>query len=158
MATKLENEGKFLDRATIKSMVDAYREKNKQNVDALKYAHFKIEDILQLCVNNKILPETVLTQIEKPTDPKAKGYGLKIYLGIHLDGTYPSDKPDYKGATTTILCNTQIIEGKGFKDMLKHTDPSILNKLGDDEGTGLDRAEIEPPYHDNGGEDYDIGE
>ncbi|MDQ8006397.1 MAG: hypothetical protein REI64_16460 [Pedobacter sp.] len=162
-----------LGRKDIWEMVQHHRlEKNPKD---LKYAHFKLKEILQLFINNKVLPETIGKLLSEVIDsPKINNHGVKIYLGRHAkpetcpkpSGTLTS--ADYLHRATTIILTTNLekIPGdkkKGFRDMLTLPKSSeehfVLIPGFKEEGQGLDRAEIEPPYHDGEvGEYYDIGD
>jgi len=156
-------------------MVQHHRkEKNQKD---LKYAHFYLKDILKLFINNKVLPDNINELISRSIDhPKINNHGVKIYLGRHakLD-TCPTPaagsrlKPDdYLNSATTIIVTTNLqkVAGntkKGFRDMLTIPTASeehyVLIPGFKNDGQGLDKAEIEPPYHrGEDGEYHDIGE
>ncbi|WP_316769509.1 hypothetical protein [Pedobacter frigiditerrae] len=141
----------------------------------LKYAHFRLEDILDLFVKNGVLHSKIIDLLENDLDVQQhnKDYGVKIYLGKHKElKTCPPNgrlKPEeYLKKTTTIICNTDLansaissVNFKGFKDMLEDHKclliASARPKSPTDPGDGLDQAEICPPFPNNDEEIYDIG-
>lgn len=146
----------LFNKKAVKEMVRAYRVANK---GGLKYAHFKVAEVLKLFIVNKVLDpkktvEDQLTAVEN--------YGMKIYLGTHISDdtlshiTDPRKKAKYIGKTTTILCNTNISTDPThdalFKDIL---DDIVAIAVGDNYGSALDQAETAPPYHDGAPEDED---
>ena len=158
----------------IKQMVKHYRGNSKPS-EKLKYAHFRLEDILDLFVKNQVLHPKIIDLINNNTEVQAhhKNYGVKIYLGKHkVVETCPTDghlKPEeYLDKVTTIICNTDLVASavnngpfKGFKDILSDNDYVLLptSKSGDptEPGDGLDQAEICPPFPNADDEIYDIG-
>ncbi|WP_199136175.1 hypothetical protein [Pedobacter sp. ASV12] len=156
----------------IKQMVRHYRGANVLK-KKMKYAHFRLEDVLELFVKNEVLPKKIIDLINNDAEVKShiKKYGLKIYLGKHkIQRTCPTDgqaKPeDYLNKVTTILCNTDLKEStvlsgpfKGFKDMLKDNKFLLVGAeraTTTDPGDGLDQAEIAPPFNAADEEIYDI--
>ncbi len=128
-----------LDAKTVKKMVDAYRKPTKPK-KPINFAHFSVKEVLDLFIDNGIIESYTDGARPRP----AEGFGLKIYLGNHVDSTTcPTKYPEYEGHDTTILCNT-LIKGDGdFHDILRN-DVSILLALPDEE-YGLDQTFICPP-------------
>lgn len=160
-----------IKKEQIEKMVKHYRKSN--NLPQLKYAHFRLKDILDFLAQSKVLSEEVISAINSEANQNhIKNRGLRLYLGRHKDKeTCPREDKRYKDKATTILVNTLIpqnviTEGKrGFIDLLtpnprlqesQSTFVFIGGEYKKDGEYGLDKAEIEPPYHDGGY--YDIGE
>ncbi|MGE6220011.1 hypothetical protein ACQKCH_09305 [Nubsella zeaxanthinifaciens] len=154
-----------LGRADIRDMVKHYRKPS--TYPKLKYSHFRLEEILQVFSKNKVLPQNVIDAINHPDSQQhIANYGVKIYIGRHKNGnTLPevNNNGKYLNKGTTILVNTDLHkktgDKKGFKDMLDEKLLIIGGEGIDEDGVGLDRAEIEPPYHvEDGRNYYDVGE
>jgi hypothetical protein len=135
-----------LKRSDVKKMVNQYR--STRTPGKLKFAHFRLKEILDLLVDNKILNQAILDQL-KPI--KIENYGLKLYLGHHSDGSYCPGKPGYQGYDTIIACNTKL-ENKRFEDMLDDTKDNNNDSIiiigyekNDPYGDGVDMAQICPP-------------
>ena len=163
--------GQGFKRDVVKNMVQGYRKQVVNNPDALKYSHFNAFEVLKLMIKNKVIPETLASAVEAEID-HIKQYGVKIYLGSHVNDITLPEMPEsrpgapvydmkYKNKTTTIVCTTIIEHGiaqNEFRDMLDNKKGCLFCVNDDiDEGDGLDQAEIEPPYHSYGDDCYDIG-
>jgi hypothetical protein len=154
-----------LGRADIRDMVKYYRKPSTYR--KLKYAHFRLAEILEVFSKNKVLPQNVIDAINHPDSQQhIAAYGVKIYIGRHKnENTLPQVESNrkYLNKATTILVNTDLHkktgDKKGFKDMLDEKLLIIGGEGIDEDGVGLDRAEIEPPYHEGDDKDYfDVGE
>ncbi len=139
--------GEKINAGKIKDMVVAYR--RNANANALKFAHFEVEEVLQLLIDNKIIE----SYVANPAPIVGEGFGLKIYIGNHFDSTTcPTDHTNYEGYNTTILCNTVMMDSrKGeFYDLLDKNHSVALpidNKstiMLADGGYGLDQTYICP--------------
>jgi len=149
MIIKLNNEekkitGKPFKKAEVKEMVKAYRRTIVDPKKEFKFAHFTVKEVLQLCIENNVLPESVLKLLKTPS--VGSEYGVKIYMGKHVsENTCPTNRvPDYLGLNTAILCNTEVIKFKHYLDMLDD-DKSISVPLVPDPGDAIDQATICPP-------------
>jgi hypothetical protein len=163
-----------IKKKQIKQMVKHYRE-NSATSENLKYAHFRLEDILDLFVKNEVLHPKIIDLIVNDSEVQShnKKYGVKIYLGKHkVLETCPTNgqlKPEeYLNKVTTIICNTDLAASevskgafKGFKDILSDNDyilmPTSRNDGSIEPGDGLDQAEVCPPFPNPDEEIYDIG-
>lgn len=163
-----------IKKKEIKQMVKHYRGSSPLS-KKLKYAHFKLEDILDLFVKNEVLHPKIIELIDNDIEVQAhhKKYGVKIYLGKHkVLETCPTNgqlKPEeYLNKITTIICNTDLVASavsrgpfKGFKDILSDDNYILLPTSRLDRpteaGDGLDQAEICPPFPNTDEEIYDIG-
>jgi hypothetical protein len=150
MLFKLNDPTKFapaakLDAKLVKAMVDAYRKHPDTKPTSLKFAHFEVDEILQLFIDNKIIESYV-----RNPNPIAGSYGLKIYIGNHYDmSTCPTNASDYVGFNTTILCNTVMMNAKlgEFHDLLKDNDTVALpvqDKVINADGYAIDQTYICP--------------
>lgn len=161
-----------IKKEEISKMVKHYRQSN--NLPQLKYAHFRLEDILNFLVQSNVLSPAAINAIKDDANQNhIKDRGLRIYLGRHKDkSTCPRGDKRYKDKATTILVNTKLVataakpeDKRGYKDLLTPTasfeesQPAyafIGGEYKENGLYGLDKAEIEPPYHDGGY--HDIGE
>lgn len=164
-----EKEAGNISKEDIKIMIDHYRDSKSSNLPPLKYAHFRLEDLLEFFMETGALHKKLADLLkENEILEHSKKYGLKIYLGRHKNlTTIPTDgrnlKTKYLDKATPILLNTIKLEKgqiksdtpRGFKDIFSY---GIVGSehIGKTEEYGLDKAEIEPPYHDGGY--FDIGE
>jgi|GEM_PF-3788399 len=144
MIIKLNDEksplGKKFDRKATRKMVRTYRKLN-ENKDVLHYAHFAVEEILQMLMDNKILKTYELNTV--------KTHGIKMYLGTHINESIPNER--YRDKTTPILCCTKIENDseRKYVDLLQDNTDSVLLPLGeylkDDGNYALDQSVICPP-------------
>ena len=144
--------GVGLKKDAVRDMVQTYRKKHKLD-DSLHFAHFTVKEIMTLFVQNQILPKEVLDLIID-TSPNKEKYGVKIYLGTHINRSSFGETSRYRYFDTTIICNTIIEKPNFYADMLDNkanNDQSLYVSLPvaySDEigsGDGLDKANICPP-------------
>ncbi len=133
--------GGRIKKETVKSMVQYYRKQASSGT--LFYAHFSVDEIIQLLVDNGAITKGALSHI-------IPDHGLKIYIGKHDDVTNcPIGRPDYMDKDTAILCTTFITDEKKFcySDKLKNKKNYIAisgTRLGTD-GDALDQSSTYPP-------------
>lgn len=150
MLFKLNDSTKFAPAAKltakdVKAMVDAYRKHTDTKSTSLKFAHFEVDEILQLFIDNKIIDSYV-----RNPNPITGPYGLRIYIGNHYDiNTCPVGSSAYLGYNTTILCNTVMIDPKKgeFHDLLKDDDTIAIpmqEKVRNIDSYALDQTYICP--------------
>jgi len=151
--------GKPFKKDEVKEMVNAYRKLIDPDKD-LKFAHFTVYEILELFVDNKIIPKAVLSQINKPSETTE--YGVKIYIGRHsTERTCPTGRiNDYLNRNTAIICNTEILGFKKYLDILDNTKSISMAVPGP--GDAIDQATICPPdcpegTYTNPSDGYDVG-
>jgi len=128
MKLKFGEENNFLagriSPETVKKMVQKHRKGDPLN-KKLKYAHFNVYEVLELFIDNEVLPAAICKQIkEKVNQEYIKKYGLKIYLGKHDKDSCPENRPDYENRVTTILCNTEVISA----EKNQYADKAIIEK------------------------------
>ena len=146
---------------TVKQMLKNHRADGNPPKEKLKYAHFNAYEILDLFMDNKILPKHICAEIEKIQD-LIKQHGLRIYLGQH-DKASSVFNTKYLNCTTTILCNTTIVDAERFlyKDKITKEEHSLLIATNDpNDEDYLDQASIcppESPVFDEGENSFDIG-
>jgi hypothetical protein len=141
-----EIEGAKIPRATVHTMVNNHR-KNDPNNEKLWYAHFSLQEVLDMFVTNEVLPEDLINKLkEQATIDFVKPYGFKIYLGKYASVLPHYMNQEYKNRVTPILCNTEIIKDQHYKDILKSKKNLLLmpGKLLEDTPY-LDQANICPP-------------
>lgn len=153
MPVKLNDQDKELrlKKADVKAMVDQYR--NFETKEKIKFAHFHLQEILDLLVDNHILDKE---KLQAALPQNLKDYGLKLYLGNHCDDRYCPGKPEYRGHNTIIICNTKADSAGYFRDMLDDSKNDSIVLAGYQDG--LDLAQICPPEcPDDEPEKSDIG-
>lgn len=153
--------GGRIDIETVSKMIKHYRSGDILS-KRLRYAHFNAYEILELFMDNKVLPSQICDDIKKNQD-FIKKHGLKIYLGKHDEKSCPENKPQYKDKTTTILCNTSIInsEKNQYADKTTTEEHSLLIASPQSSNSYLDQASICPPEMpsaDVSKNIYDIGD
>lgn len=129
-----------INKKTVKEMVNAYRKKPSAN--QLCYAHFGLEEVIQLFIENGVMSSGAMSHI-------IKDRGVKIYIGqhTHIDNC-PPRRSDYVGCDTAIVCTTIIRDPLTFRyeDQLTDRKDSILvsvNRL--KSGEALDQSSTYPP-------------
>lgn len=142
-----------LKKKDVYKMVKHYRSHTQSA--KLKSIHFSLSEILRLFVDNKILDQK---KLNNAYIGDINSYGVRLYLGAHVDDSTCPSKPQYKGHSTVIICNTTR-DTKGFRDMLNHNksdsgNGALAPGLYNDEG--LDMGTICPPECPPTEEGYDI--
>ena len=144
-----------INKPMIKMMVKYYRQHRMPDKNCLKFAHMPVADIINLFVDNGIIPKLT------PADQnKIAIYGLKLYMANHANDltTIPPGKLQYLPCDTIIICNTQQLtdaqNNKTWTDMLD-TGSAVVHNTNSMAGQGLDKTTICPPdcpsktNHDN---------
>jgi hypothetical protein len=142
-------DGLRVGKQTIKDMVTGYRTIHAGDPNkCLKFIHFNLQEVIQLFIDNGVLDSEVPLSDQLDQDGLAI-YGLKIYLGNHVDATtIPPNDPgstySYLHKDTAILCNT-VLTNRTWIDQLDDSADAgnSISILGT--GDGLDRGSICPP-------------
>ncbi len=157
----LDLPGGRIKREEVMGMVQNYRDENKTE-QKLFYAHFSLAEILDVFVDNKVLPPDLIKDINsQATQDFIKNFGFKIYIGKYgVKGPAPVEA-SYKGHLTTIVCNTNFSHKFHYVDKL-NTKEAILIATAKKKNPGdppyLDQANICPPEYavDEPKCDYDV--
>lgn len=154
-------QGARLKRDDVRKMVQDYRNENETE-QKLFYSHFRLAEILDLFADNKVLPQDIIDSLRKEsTQDFIKDFGFKIYLGKYGNTAPEPIEPKFKGHITTIICNTDIMEGLNFADKINTNETGMAARIGQttiEQDPYLDQANIFPPYYADGEPkcDYDV--
>lgn len=149
LGSAIRKSGGSVTKETLEGMVAEYRNSSLANEEKLRFSHFKVEEVIQLFVDNGVMSKGALDHI-------IPNHGMKIYLGRHTNedncpegqAYHANNEPYYMGRDTTIICTTVITPGKfHYADKLKDKIDTALMpgaKFGDPD-EALDQSSTYPP-------------
>ncbi len=150
LGSTIQKDGGSVNRKTLEEMVMAYRTNPTAQDEKLFYSHFKVEEIIQLLIDNGALSAGAIGHV-------VANHGMKIYIGRHTNedncpvgrAYYPgTDRPYYMNRDTTIVCTTIMKDGSfRYEDKLELNKDTVMmpGMKFDDPGEALDQSSTYPP-------------